>query len=108
MPVERILVLSVLVDFTSGLLSLGFHFTFGKDCRKENKRVIVVMGRNHLCTLQTEHFFLAKFFSMYELVRVSGIFTWLACEISETRTSSYMMENLPGRNALLAGYHPCA
>lgn len=59
-PVERILVFSVLVNFTSGLLSLGFHFTFGKDCRKESKRAIV-MGKNHLCTLLTEHFFLAGF-----------------------------------------------
>ena len=60
-PVERILVFSVLVDFTSGLLSLGFHFTFGKDCRKERKRAIVVMDKNHLCTPLTEHFFLASF-----------------------------------------------
>ena len=29
---KRILMFSVFVDFTSGLLSLGFHFTFSENC----------------------------------------------------------------------------
>ena len=42
---------------------------------------------------------------MHEDVRLSGIWrTSRLREIPETRTTSYMLKDIPERNALLAGY----